>query len=51
MVLSTVPDDCQKDGTYFPSTLHVLIYIFWSFQPSPTTVKRMALISRPPCIF
>ena len=23
--------------------------MFWSFQPSPTTVKRMALISLPPC--
>ena len=27
-----------------------IVYIFWSFQTSPTTVKRMALISLPPCI-
>ena len=26
------------------------IYNFWSFQPSPTTVKRMALISLTPSI-
>ena len=28
-----------------------LYIIFWSFQPSPKTVKRMALISLPPCIY
>ena len=27
----------------------VAYIIFWSFQPSPTTVKRMTLISLPPC--
>ena len=29
---------------------HILYINFWSFQPSTTTVKRIALISLPPCI-
>ena len=28
LVLSTVPDDCYKDGTYFPSTLYIIQTIF-----------------------
>ena len=33
------------------SSLDPILYIyFWSFQPSPMTVKRMALISLLPCI-
>ena len=27
LVLTTVPDDCWKDGTYFPSTQYKEIYL------------------------
>ena len=30
--------------------IYIYIYIYCSFEPSPTIVKRMALISLPPCI-
>ena len=34
------------------SSLEPILFVyFWSFQPSPTTVKRMALISLTPCIY
>ena len=41
----------MRPGTYGFDSASELVYIYWSFQPSPTTVEMMALISLPPCIW